>query len=205
MAASDPGEQVATIGAGAKWSDVVGPAAEHGLAALHGSSGTVGVAGYTVSGGLGWLARSRGFACNSVRGMEVVTADGEIRRVGPDSEPDLFWALRGGGGTHAISTSFDHGLVELAEAYAGSLMWPIEKAGEARFLPILLTTLTALGGLLPIALEGSALYSPLAWVIIGGLITSTVLTRVVTPVVYKLLAPEITSGPGYTPATGIGG
>jgi multidrug efflux pump subunit AcrB len=67
----------------------------------------------------------------------------------------------------------------------------IEKAGEARFLPILLTTLTALGGLIPIALEGSALYSPLAWVIIGGLITSTVLTRVVTPVVYKLLAPQI--------------
>jgi multidrug efflux pump subunit AcrB len=67
----------------------------------------------------------------------------------------------------------------------------IERAGEARFLPILLTTLTALGGLLPIALEGSALYSPLAWVIIGGLITSTVLTRVVTPVVYRLLAPEI--------------
>ncbi len=67
----------------------------------------------------------------------------------------------------------------------------IEQAGEARFLPILLTTLTALGGLLPIALEGSALYSPLAWVIIGGLITSTVLTRVVTPVVYKLLAPTI--------------
>ncbi len=81
----------------------------------------------------------------------------------------------------------------------------IEKAGEARFLPILLTTLTALGGLLPIALENSALYSPLAWVIIGGLITSTVLTRVVTPVVYKLLAPEIEPGPGYTAATGIGG
>ncbi|MBZ4410339.1 efflux RND transporter permease subunit [Myxococcus sp. XM-1-1-1] len=67
----------------------------------------------------------------------------------------------------------------------------IEQAGETRFLPILLTTLTALGGLLPLALENSSLYSPLAWVIIGGLISSTVLTRVVTPVVYKLLAPEV--------------
>jgi len=67
----------------------------------------------------------------------------------------------------------------------------IEQAGETRFLPILLTTLTALGGLLPLALEHSSLYSPLAWVIIGGLISSTVLTRVVTPVVYKLLAPEV--------------
>jgi FAD/FMN-containing dehydrogenase len=128
--AIDAEAAVATIGAGAKWGDVCGPAAEHGLACLHGSSGTVGVAGYTLGGGLGWLARSRGFACNSVRSMEVVTADGEIRRVGVDSEPELFWALRGGGGTHAIVTSFDHGLVALAEAYAGSLMWPIEQAAE---------------------------------------------------------------------------
>jgi FAD/FMN-containing dehydrogenase len=126
----DPGTQTATIGAGAKWGEVCGPAAEHGLACLHGSSGTVGVAGYTLSGGLGWLGRSRGFACNSVRSMEVVTADGEIRRVGRDADPDLFWALRGGGGTHAIVTSFEHDLVELPEAYAGSLMWPIEMAGE---------------------------------------------------------------------------
>ena len=75
----------------------------------------------------------------------------------------------------------------------------IAKAGDTRFVPILLTTLTALGGLLPLALENSALYSPLAWVIIGGLVTSTVLTRLVTPVVYKLLAPAIEPLPS-TPA-----
>jgi multidrug efflux pump subunit AcrB len=67
----------------------------------------------------------------------------------------------------------------------------IQKAGEVRFLPIVLTTLTAVGGLMPLALSGSALYSPLAWVIIGGLITSTVLARLVTPVLYKLLAPRV--------------
>jgi multidrug efflux pump subunit AcrB len=67
----------------------------------------------------------------------------------------------------------------------------IERAGQTRFVPILLTTMTALGGLLPLALENSSLYSPLAWVIIGGLVTSTVLTRVVTPVMYKLLAPSL--------------
>ncbi len=67
----------------------------------------------------------------------------------------------------------------------------IQKAGEVRFLPIVLTTLTAVGGLLPLALSGSALYSPLAWVIIGGLITSTLLSRLVTPVLYKLLAPKV--------------
>lgn len=66
----------------------------------------------------------------------------------------------------------------------------IQKAGEIRFLPIVLTTLTAIGGLLPLALQGSGLYSPLAWVIIGGLVSSTLIARLVTPVMYKLLAPE---------------
>jgi multidrug efflux pump subunit AcrB len=67
----------------------------------------------------------------------------------------------------------------------------IEKAGEIRFLPVLLTTLTAIGGLLPIALSKSGLYSPLAYVIIGGLITSTLLARLVTPVMYKIIPPKI--------------
>ncbi|HEY0304047.1 MAG TPA: efflux RND transporter permease subunit, partial [Longimicrobiales bacterium] len=65
----------------------------------------------------------------------------------------------------------------------------IERAGEVRFVPILLTTMTAIGGLLPLALQNSALYSPLAWVIIGGLVSSTLLARLVTPVMYKILAP----------------
>lgn len=67
----------------------------------------------------------------------------------------------------------------------------IEKAGETRFVPILLTSMTAIGGLLPLALQGSGLYSPLAWVIIGGLVSSTLLARLVTPVMYKLLAPAV--------------
>jgi multidrug efflux pump subunit AcrB len=67
----------------------------------------------------------------------------------------------------------------------------IERAGEVRFVPILLTTMTAIGGLLPLALQNSSLYSPLAWVIIGGLVSSTLLARLVTPVMYKLLAPAV--------------
>jgi multidrug efflux pump subunit AcrB len=67
----------------------------------------------------------------------------------------------------------------------------IEQAGEIRFLPILLTSATAIGGLLPLALQGSGLYSPMSWTIIGGLVTSTLLARLVTPVVYKLLPPAI--------------
>ena len=72
-----------------------------------------------------------------------------------------------------------------------SLDFAIERAGEVRFLPILLTSATAIGGLLPLALENSGLYSPMAWVVIGGLITSTLLARLVTPVMYKLLTPEL--------------
>jgi len=69
----------------------------------------------------------------------------------------------------------------------------IRRAGEVRFLPIVLTSLTAIGGLLPLALQGHGLYSPLAWVIIGGLVSSTVLARIVTPVLYKLLPPAVQS------------
>jgi multidrug efflux pump subunit AcrB len=72
-----------------------------------------------------------------------------------------------------------------------SLDEAIQEAGETRFLPIILTTFTAIGGLIPLVLENSPLYSPLAWVLIGGLLSSTILTRLVTPVVYKLLAPRV--------------
>jgi len=71
----------------------------------------------------------------------------------------------------------------------------VEQAGEVRFLPILLTSATAIGGLLPLALENIGLYSPMAWVIIGGLISSTLLARLVTPVMYKLLPPRIGAQP----------
>ena len=67
----------------------------------------------------------------------------------------------------------------------------IEQAGETRFIPILLTTLTAIGGLIPLVLEPAPLYTPLAWVLIGGLISSLLLSRIVTPVLYKLFPPDI--------------
>jgi multidrug efflux pump subunit AcrB len=67
----------------------------------------------------------------------------------------------------------------------------IRKAGEVRFLPIVLTSMTAIGGLLPIALQGTAMYAPLAWVIIGGLVSSTVLARIVTPVMYRMIVPRV--------------
>ncbi|MFN8149882.1 MAG: FAD-binding oxidoreductase [Solirubrobacterales bacterium] len=126
----DPAAGTAHAGAGAQWRDVVGPAAEHGLAAMHGSAGTVGLVGYHAGGGHAWVGRSRGWACNSVRSFDVVTADGEQRTASAESEPDLFWALRGGGGSHAIVTGTEVELFELASAYAGGLLWDIERAAE---------------------------------------------------------------------------
>ena len=80
----------------------------------------------------------------------------------------------------------------------------IEEAGRIRFLPIVLTTMTAIGGLLPLALQRSSLYSPLAWVIIGGLVSSTILARLVTPVLYKLLAPAVEAAPAVAHSSGSG-
>jgi hypothetical protein len=128
--AIDPGRRTATVQAGALWSDVAGPAAARGLVGLHGMSAGVGVAGYTLGGGIGWLSRREGFASTHVRAFDVVTADGTARRVDGERDPDLFWALRGGGGRPAVVTSFEFALFELREAFGGALMWPIECAEE---------------------------------------------------------------------------
>ncbi|HEY3727934.1 MAG TPA: FAD-binding oxidoreductase [Solirubrobacteraceae bacterium] len=126
----DPDKRTATVSAGAAWRDVIGPAAEHGLVGLHGMSAGVGVTGYALGGGIGWLSRLHGFASTHINSLEVVTADGQPRRVDADSEPELFWALRGGGGGPAVVTSMEIALFELREAFAGALMWPIQAAGE---------------------------------------------------------------------------
>ena len=94
------------------------------MCSLPGSSPDVGVIGYTLGGGLSWLGRKYGFACNRVRAIELVTADGEQRTVDADNEPDLFWALRGGGGGYAIVTALQVDLLPVSEVYAGSADLP---------------------------------------------------------------------------------
>ena len=126
----DPECRLARAQAGAVWADVVGPASEHGLAALAGSSHDVGVVGYTLGGGVSWLARKHGLAANGVTAIQVVTADGQVRVVGPDREPDLFWALRGGGGSFGIVTAIEMALHPVDELRAGTLAFPWERAGE---------------------------------------------------------------------------
>ncbi len=126
----DPKARLARVEAGASWQEVVDAAARHGLAALAGSSPDVGVVGYTLGGGLGWLGRKHGLAANSVLAADLVTGDGRSLRVDRDSDPDLFWALRGGGGSFAIVTALELRLVPLAGVYAGILWWSIERDAD---------------------------------------------------------------------------
>ena len=93
----DPENRIARVGAGVLWGDVAEAAGRYGLATLHPSSPDVGVVGYSIGGGIGWYARRLGLQCNSVTAVEVVLADGTFVRATADSDPDLFWALRGGG------------------------------------------------------------------------------------------------------------
>jgi FAD/FMN-containing dehydrogenase len=116
--------------AGAMWADVAGPAAEHGLAALAGSSHDVGVVGYSLGGGLSWLARKLGLAANSVTAIQLVTSDGRVVVTDAHHDPDLFWALRGGGGNFGVVTAIEFELYEVAEVYAGMLAFPWERARE---------------------------------------------------------------------------
>lgn len=104
-------------------------AGEHGLAYLAGTSPNVGVLGYALGGGLSWMVRKFGLACNSIVAAEVVTADGRLVRADRNTEPELFWAIRGGGGNLAAVTAIELELFPVAEIYAGALFWPIERAG----------------------------------------------------------------------------
>lgn len=126
----DAADRRARVDAGTLWMQTTGPAHEHGLLALGGSSPDVGVVGYSLGGGLSWLARRYGLAANHVLAAEVVTADGELRRVDADHDADLFWALRGGGGSFAAVTALEFRLFDIAEIYAGAMLWPAERAPE---------------------------------------------------------------------------
>ena len=126
----DVERRVARVQAGTIWADVVEAAVPHGLTALHGSAPDVGVVGYALGGGVGWFARKHGLASSSVLAAEVVMPDGELVRADPATNPDLFWALRGGGGSFGVVTALELSLLPVTEAYAGWLVWPIDRATE---------------------------------------------------------------------------
>jgi FAD/FMN-containing dehydrogenase len=120
----DPVERTARVGAGVKWRTLLEASVPHGLIGLHGSSTDVGVVGYTVGGGLPILGRAHGFAADHVRSMEVVTADGALRRIDAEAEAELFSLMRGGKGNFGIVTAMEFSLFPLGDFYGGGIIYP---------------------------------------------------------------------------------
>lgn len=121
----DPEARTATVGGGVTWGEFDRATQAHGLATTGGRDSTTGVSGLTLGGGSGWLERSLGLACDSLRSVDLVTADGERITASATENPELFWALHGGGGNFGVVTSFTFTLHPLGpQVLAGLMMWP---------------------------------------------------------------------------------
>ena len=128
--AVDPDRATATAQGGVVWAELNDATAEHGLAVTGGVISTTGIAGFTLGGGLGWLMAKFGLASDNLLAVELVTAAGEVLQVDAESHPDLFWALRGGGGNFGIATSFTYRLHPLGTITGGLIAHPIDAAPE---------------------------------------------------------------------------
>lgn len=126
----DPDAQLARVQGGALWRDVNRETGLHGLATTGGAISTTGVGGYTLGGGLGWLMGLHGLAADNLVEAEVVLADGSVVRASQDSEPDLFWAIRGGGGNFGVVTSFVFRLHPHQEVVGGVIAHPLDAAAD---------------------------------------------------------------------------
>jgi hypothetical protein len=126
----DAEAQTARVQAGTLWIEVSEAASPHGLFPLSGSSPDVGVVGYTLGGGLSWLARKHGLAANHVTAIELVTPDGRLVRATPHDHAELFWALRGGGGNFGVVCAMEFRLFPYGEVYGGMLLWSYERHAE---------------------------------------------------------------------------
>jgi FAD/FMN-containing dehydrogenase len=126
----DPEARVAVAQGGVTWGDLDHETAVFGLATTGGLVSTTGVTGLTLGGGIGWLMRKHGLACDNVIGADLVTAAGEFLHVSADSHPDLFWALRGGGGNFGVVTSLEYRLHPVETVLGGMLLYPAEAAAD---------------------------------------------------------------------------
>ncbi|MBE1490823.1 FAD-binding oxidoreductase [Plantactinospora soyae] len=127
----DPAAATAHVGAGLAWADLMPAVAEHGLAGITGSSPGVGVVGWLLGGGLSPVGRTFGFGSDRLIGLDIVTCDGTVQHVTQESQPDLFWALRGGRAGLGIVTSVDLDLVPLRSLYGGGLYFDADLAEVA--------------------------------------------------------------------------
>jgi hypothetical protein len=127
----DPASRTARVQGGALWGDVDHETQTHGLATTGGIVGHTGVGGLTLGGGIGWLMRKHGLTIDNLLAAEVVTADGSIVRASADENPDLFWALRGGGGNFGVVTSFQFALHPVGPTVtAGPVFWAADDTAE---------------------------------------------------------------------------
>jgi FAD/FMN-containing dehydrogenase len=126
----DPNRATARAEGGVVWRELNEAAAEHGLAVTGGTVSGTGIAGYTLGGGLGWLMAKHGLASDNLLAAELVTAEGDILHVDAASHPDLFWALRGGGGNFGVVTAFTYRLHRVATIVGGLIAHPVEAAGD---------------------------------------------------------------------------
>ena len=149
----DLGEGIAWAGAGLTAGEVTVALAEHGMAVPFGDTATVGIAGLTLGGGIGWLARKHGLAIDSLVAVDIVTPDGEVRMASETEHPDLFWALRGGGGNFGVVTRFCYRLTPVGEVFAGALFLPATRDAVRSLVPIASSApeeLTVIAALMPV-------------------------------------------------------
>jgi FAD/FMN-containing dehydrogenase len=144
----DPATRKASVGGGTTTGALTRSAGAHGLAVGFGDSPKVGVGGITQAGGIGFLHRCLGLSIDQLAGAQIVTADGVIREVNQDREPDLFWALRGGGGGFGVVTRLDFRLAPVDRVVGGMLMAPTDAEGFHRALQLLETAPPEVSGLL---------------------------------------------------------
>jgi FAD/FMN-containing dehydrogenase len=128
--AIDPERMTATAQGGVIWAELNGAAGADGLAVTGGTVSATGIAGYTLGGGLGWLMAKYGLASDNLLAVELVTATGDVLTVDADSHPDLFWALRGGGGNFGVATSFTYRLHPVRTVIGGLIAHPLDAAPE---------------------------------------------------------------------------
>ncbi len=126
----DPQRRTARVGGGATWGMMNAATTAHGLATTGGVVSTTGVGGLTLGGGMGYLSRSHGLSCDNLRSAEVVLADGRVVTANEDSEPDLFWALRGGGGNFGAVTEFEFALHPVGDIYGGPMLFELADAPD---------------------------------------------------------------------------
>ena len=124
----DKERHLVRIGGGATWGQVAAALAPHGLAISSGDTKSVGVGGLTLTGGIGWKVRKYGLALDNVAAAEVVTASGEVVRASAEENPELFWAIRGGGGNFGIVTAFDFAAHPTTDVFYGTIAFAASEA-----------------------------------------------------------------------------